>query len=487
MFLVGLYNMETLYGDAYSLMNTIWGTLLMLGIILVLFVTVFIANHIHTSRKINRMTTVDEALDCYTQTGFESEAQEILDRNRMTQFAVVMLRVSNFDYIAEKYGDAHSAGTLKYIRNACANTTVIEETFAYAGDGHFLLLLHYKDKKALVSRLNSLHATVTQYSGFPDSEYKLNVAYSIYEIERGGDRQTVHRMIDKVRLAENNAATSHGGVTFGFYGDMLRENYLKRAEIEGRMQSALEGNEFHLFYQPKYNLRRGGMDGSEILVRWFDAKIDKYRKPGEFLPIFEENGFINKLDRFVFYRACENIEERTALGQVVYPVSVNVSRVTATQPDFVSYYTRIKRKFNIRDGFVTLEFTESFAYENYEYLSGVIAELHAAGFLCSLDDFGTGYSSFAVLKTLDLDEIKIDKSLLDRSDHPDRDRILLGGIIDMITKLGVKITQEGVEDKSEFEMLEEMGCNVIQGYFFAKPMKYADYCEFVNTNFPKQR
>lgn len=486
MFLVGLYDMDNLYGDAYSLMNTIWGTLLMLGIILIMFVTVFIANQVQTGRKIARMTTYDAALDCYTQAGFEAEAREILERNRATQFAIVMLRINNFDYIAEKYGDVQSVDTLKFIRSACVNMTIIEETLAYIGDGHFLLLLHYKDKKALVGRLNGLHAVLTQYNGFPDNEYKLNIAYSIYEIEHAEERETVHRMIDKVRMAENNATSHHGSLTFDFYGDMLRENFLKRAEIEGRMQSALENNEFHLFYQPKYNLRRGGMDGSEILVRWFDAKIDKYRTPGEFLPIFEENGFINKLDRFVFFRACENIAERVKNGQVVYPVSVNVSRVTAIQPDFVGYYTRIKRKFNIRDGFVTLEFTESFAYENYEYLSGVIAELHAAGFLCSLDDFGTGYSAFAVLKSLDLDEIKIDKSLLDRSDHPERDRILLGGIIDMIAKLGIKITQEGVEEKRDFEMLEQMGADVIQGYFFAKPMKYADYCEFVYTNFAKQ-
>lgn len=104
---------------------------------------------------------------------------------------------------------------------------------------------------------------------------------------------------------------------------------------------------------------------------------------------------------------------------------MNVSLATAIQPDFVSCYVRIKKKFGIRDGCVTLEFTESFAYENYEYLSGVISELHSAGFLCSLDDFGTGYSSFAVLKLLDFDEIKIDKSLLDRSSHPERDAILL--------------------------------------------------------------
>ena len=248
------------------------------------------------------------------------------------------------------------------------------------------------------------------------------------------------------------------------------------------MESAFENNEFHIFYQPKYNIKRGGMDGSEILVRWFDTKIDHYRTPNEFLPIFEENGFISRLDRFVFYKACENAANMVEKKQPVYPFSVNVSRVTAIQPDFLEYYKRIKQKFNIRDGFVTIEFTESFAYENYEYLAGVIHELHGSGFQCSLDDFGTGYSSFAVLKDLDFDEIKIDKSLLTPSAHPERDKVLLQSIINLVHTLGAKITQEGIEDAGTFREISEMGCDVMQGYYFSKPMKYSDYREFIAMN-----
>jgi hypothetical protein len=292
----------------------------------------------------------------------------------------------------------------------------------------------------------------------------------------------VGRMIDKLNISDSGPAHKTGAVSLEFYGDTLRENYLKKAEIEGRMESAFENNEFHIFYQPKYNIKRGGMDGSEILVRWFDTKIDHYRTPNEFLPIFEENGFISRLDRFVFYKACENAANMAEKKQPVYPFSVNVSRVTAIQPDFLEYYKRIKQKFNIRDGFVTIEFTESFAYENYEYLAGVIHELHGSGFQCSLDDFGTGYSSFAVLKDLDFDEIKIDKSLLVPSAHPERDKVLLQSIINLVHTLGAKITQEGIEDAGTFREISEMGCDVMQGYYFSKPMKYSDYREFIAMN-----
>lgn len=251
------------------------------------------------------------------------------------------------------------------------------------------------------------------------------------------------------------------------------------------MENALKNCEFHLFYQPKYNFRTRSIDGSEILVRWFDPKIEAYRKPAEFLPVFEETGFINKMDRFVFYRACENIAQRVSERQTVYPVSVNVSRVTATQPDFVEYYGRIKSKFGIPDRFITLEFTESFAYENYEYLSDIITQLHNTGFLCSLDDFGTGYSSYNTLKTLDMDEIKLDKFFLVEGVSKERDQLLLKSVIDLVHELHIKVTQEGVETREDFDRLSAMGCDVIQGYYFSKPMKYVTYCEFVKENFEK--
>lgn len=481
MILVGLYEMTELYGSGHQVLNTIWGTVAFLTLMLIGFVAFAVVDRIHTGRKIKAITAVDSDLDCLTRAGFEEEAQSVIDRLRGTQFAIVVLRVNNFRYISEQFGDRQHRAVLRHIRNCCAQAMLVSETFAYDGEGRFLLLLHYKEKKALINRLDGLYMQVDRYKFEQDDEYKLNVTYNIYEVDKG-ERYSVSRMIDKLNIVDAKPSFKSGAVSLEFYGDTLRENYLKKAEIEGRMQRAFENNEFHIFYQPKYNLKRKCMDGSEILVRWFDTKIDRYRIPGEFLPIFEENGFINKLDRFVFYKACENASDMAQKGQPVYPFSVNVSRVTAIQPDFLDYYKRIKQKFNIKDKFITIEFTESFAYENYEYLSGVIQELHAAGFGCSLDDFGTGYSSFAVLKTLDFDEIKIDKEMLQPGTHPDRDRLLLQSIIDMVHKISPKVTQEGVEDADTFREMGEMGCDVIQGYYFSKPMKYTDYREFVTMN-----
>ena len=484
-FILALYDLSALYGEGYTLISTIYGAMGILAVAAAFGLISFIVSQIKMNAKIRKLATQDEELDCPTRDGFEYNAESILQRYKATSFAVIILQIQSFDYLSEKFGEAEKLRALKFIRNVCYNSLVTGETYAYIKDGQFLLLLHYRDRKGLIVKLKGIYNQITKYDEFPDKDYKINVSYSIYEVN-GGEKQSVRRMVDKAKIVKNESAVKTSEASFNFYGDMLKENYAKRAEIEGRMNIALENNEFHLFYQPKYNLGKKTIDGSEILVRWFDSKIDAYRSPAEFLPLFEENGFINKLDRFVFYRACQNIAECIEKHIIVFPVSVNISRVTAIQPDFLAYYTRIKKKFNIKDNFITLEFTESFAYENYEYLAGIVNELHAAGFMCSLDDFGTGYSSFSVLKELEMDEIKLDKVFLDRSSHPDRDEMLLQSVIGMVKKIGTKITQEGVENKEQFDKLIAYGCDVVQGFYFARPMKYSDYRQFVEENFSKK-
>ena len=289
-------------------------------------------------------------------------------------------------------------------------------------------------------------------------------------------------MIDKAMVVKDSSKENKSLVTYNFYSDVLRSDFLKKAEIEGKMESSLKNREFWVFYQPKYNIVNKRMDGCELLIRWFDSSIGDYRCPDEFMPLFEVNGFVVKIDRFVFYRACEDISQAIEKGQKVYPVSVNVSRVTATQGDFVDYYAKIKKKFAVPDKFITLEFTESFAYENNEYLAYTVKRLRQNGFNCSLDDFGTGYSSYNTLKALEIDEIKLDKFFLTDGISRQRDYMLLKSVIQLVKDMGMKVTQEGVETQADYYKLKKLGCEVIQGYYYARPMKYTEYCKFLEND-----
>lgn len=480
--LICAYKVSKIYGEGYSVIQSIAAALLGLAIVLIVMAAVVVISKLSSRRKIFSLEMVVPFLNCATLKKFEKSADEILKRHSGAKFVLTSLNVNNFGYVNEHFGEESGKRLLKYIVDVIRGGVYLEETFAYADGGEFIMLLHYRDKQALIERLNGIYLRLSLFNEIGDGNYKVNASYAAYEIERE-EKQTVKNMLDKLEMAKDGALSQSGTLNVCFYDDVVRKNYLKKAEIEGKMEQALKNSEFHLFYQPKYNLKKKTLDGCEILVRWYDPTLEKYHLPGEFLPVFEENGFIVKLDEFVFFKACENLAKRAESRKICYPISVNVSRITAIQGDFIDYYTRIKNKFNIKDNFITLEFTESFAYENYEFLDNVVNKLHENGFLCSIDDFGTGYSSYNILKTIKMDEIKLDKFFLSKGYSAACDQTLLESVIGMVKKLGMKVTQEGVESKDDLFRLDELGCDVIQGYYFAKPMKYSDYCEFIDKNF----
>jgi EAL domain-containing protein (putative c-di-GMP-specific phosphodiesterase class I) len=204
--------------------------------------------------------------------------------------------------------------------------------------------------------------------------------------------------------------------------------------------------------------------------------------PGEFIPLFETNGFITKLDHFVYTEVLEFISKAAEHGDKVVPVAVNVSRVTAGNEDFLNFYIGNKKKYRIPDGFITIEFTESFAMEDYDKIAHVIEELHKNGIRCSIDDFGSGYSSFSILKQINVDELKLDSVFLRRGVDVKRDDKLLSTMIELAKSMGMRVVQEGVETKEMFDKVVAMGCDVIQGYYYAKAISLEEFKLFINTN-----
>jgi EAL domain-containing protein (putative c-di-GMP-specific phosphodiesterase class I) len=182
---------------------------------------------------------------------------------------------------------------------------------------------------------------------------------------------------------------------------------------------------------------------------------------------------------------CRYISESIERKQFVVPVSINISRVTAIQSDFKEFYSDLKNRYHIPDGMMTLEFTESFADENYERLNNTITHMHRNGFLCSIDDFGSGYSSYNILKHVQMDEIKLDRLFINKGISEERDRLILSQAIEIATSLGMNVVQEGVETIGDVEMLRQLGCYIVQGYYYSKPLMLTDYLSFIEEHRPK--
>lgn len=359
----------------------------------------------------------------------------------------------------------------------------VAEQYAYNEKGEFYLCLHYRTKSALINRLRGLNAllanrTVHEDNGDTDN---LSLEFGIVLLE-GTEDETPEKLFEKASRARTGAPGSEFGEAYRFYTKTFLDKYMMEANMDLTMESGMENGEFIVFYQPKMNLHTGRLDSAEALVRWYDPATDSYRSPSTFIPFFEMNGFINRLDRYIYEQVLKMLGERIREGRPIVPVSVNISRVTLQKPDFIDFYVGLKNQYKIRDGYITLEITESVAYDNYENMALIVERLRRNGFLCSVDDFGTGYSSYHLLKTLQMDEIKLDGSLLRAGLSPDRDRTVLKHIVSLTENLHMKIVQEGVETQEQVDMLKALSFDVIQGYYYAKPLSPTDYSVFLDNH-----
>jgi EAL domain-containing protein (putative c-di-GMP-specific phosphodiesterase class I) len=234
--------------------------------------------------------------------------------------------------------------------------------------------------------------------------------------------------------------------------------------------------------QPKYNIKSDRIDSAEALVRWFDREKADYIFPGEFIGLFETNGFIVKLDHYIYLEVLKYFKSAVERGEKIVPISVNVSRVTATAPDFLDFYVSNKKKYEVGDGFIILELTESFAFDDNKTIVNIVNKLHENGIKCALDDFGAGFSSFRTLKNIAFDELKLDRCFIEEDANPQKGDVVLKTVIGLFKSLGMTVVQEGVETEDMLNKITEYGCDVAQGFYYAKAIPLEEYKLFLNSN-----
>lgn len=481
---VGLYRAQNAYTEGYQIVNTILSAMIIIFIILIFLIIYTMISRSRTNRTIKELSYKNPLLGCLSVLGFQNAVQEIFKRNRATKFAVIVSEIRFFNFITENYGEQEAENLLKYLNVVYSKAIRIDETYGYYADGQFFILLHYKDQKELVERLNQIYATARRYPALKSDNFAIKLNFGINEVVPPPS-VSVDVLVDQAIVAINKTVEQGTEQPLRFYNESMRQDYMQKADIETKADGALANEEFVVFFQPKYNIVNDCVESCEALVRWYDPENKTYRAPAAFLPIFEANGFIVKLDHYVYERVCRYISESIERNQLVFPVSVNISRVTAIQTDFKDFYTDLKNRYHIPDGMITLEFTESFADENYERLNHTINHMQRNGFLCSIDDFGSGYSSYNILKQVSMNEIKLDRFFIKKGISAERDRLILGQVIQIAKSLGMKIVQEGVETIGEVEMLKQLGCDVVQGYYYSKPLMLMDYLLFIEEHRPK--
>lgn len=264
-----------------------------------------------------------------------------------------------------------------------------------------------------------------------------------------------------------------------FYTDEMHADVLWGKHLKAYLDTAIQANEFLIYLQPKMDIHNERICGAEALVRW-NYKHREMLAPFRFIPYFETDSSIIKVDEVVLHRVCAKLKSWKEEGKKLYPISVNLSQKHLEQPRLVSRLTGIVDSYGVDHALIEFELTESAAAENQRYLIFVMNELRARGFRISMDDFGTGYSSFALLNEMPLDTLKIDKSFVDliaAEEESNKIQIILRHIISMAREMGVNCVAEGTEEYAQILTLRELGCEIVQGYYYSKPLPVGEFEE----------
>ncbi len=393
--------------------------------------------------------------------------RQLLAKSRNRCGYIVSMDIQHFSNITITAGSAAADDMIKKTWELIKQSIKDNEYAARVRDDYFVMLLNMSDDTDVSRRLEQLSDEVHDLAIAYDAP-GVRACFGIYPME---DITALDDSYNKAKIGCEFAKERHDKC-YAFYSEVDHEELLKNQQLEERFDFALANHNFEIWYQPKYSADTRELVGSEALVRWRETD-GKLIPPGRFIPLFERDGCISRLDEYVFREVCRKQKYWLDNGFKVCPVSVNISRATIYGANVVDKYLGILDSFELPHEYIQLEVLES-AISGKADIAKILERFRLSGVHILMDDFGTGYSSLATLNMHCFDTLKLDKSLIDCIGGKDGET-LLHYVIKMGRHLGLHITAEGVEYESQLSYLQEQKCDDIQGYLFSKPLHVMDY------------
>jgi len=398
---------------------------------------------------------------------FYKNAEALLTSSEDSEYAVILFDIDRFKSINDIHGMSKGDEVLIHIARVLKDSFGVEDNYGRMHSDLFAFITSYSKKGELIKQIEKLRKRINQN----DFDFDINTSFGIYLVN---DKQVpVNLMCDRAMMA---VKTIKGDVLkfCAFYDEQYRSDMLKANEIEKDMQESLSRGDFKMYLQPKYRLSDNKMVGAEALCRWIHPTKGLI-PPLDFIPLFEKNGFILKLDEYMWEEACRTLRRWKDLGYESIPLSVNISRYHIKHNDLESVFTRLINEYDISTSLLTLELTESLFLDNPEELNRVMSGLQRMGFKLEVDDFGAGFSSLNMIRNITVDTIKMDKDFLDSEISSEKGKIVVNHTIDMAKDLNLQVVAEGVETEEHVNFLKNSRCDVAQGYYFAKPMPIEEF------------
>lgn len=469
---------QSISGSIYHLMtNTQIITVVVLFIILIIIAygyrIIYRSNH-----NLIKSAWYDPLTGAYNMAKFEYETAGIIENTY--EYSLAAMNIRQFKFINEIFGTRAADLLLCHMKSVIADNITENEYYCRNSEDMFYLLLRDTDRDRIKERIGKMIQEISRYAICNNRDYRILLYCGVVigtDVE--DEEPSVKKSMTHVRFALDTARQSLKN-NIWFYDTRLHEDEKLQNYVESHMNQALDNHEFKLYLQPKVNLSTGRTSGAEALVRWI-AEEGRIIYPGQFIPVFEANGFCVNLDMYMLEEVCRQIRKWIDDGLTPVPVSVNQSKLLFYEADYIDNLKSLLDKYQIPAELISLEILEGLASENVNELNKRIGRLREIGFKISLDDFGSGYSSMNTLASLEIDELKFDRGFLlglkDSGEEYERQIIIMNEIVELTKKLKISTVVEGVETKENEELVRALGCEYGQGYYYSMPMSASEFSE----------
>lgn len=428
---------------------------------------------LETVQKLKFLLAKDPLTHMPNLDSFVQMTEKMLQSHPEQSYAFIRMDIDKFRIINQMYGTKEGDNILRYIGVKIQEWAgPILETSTYCRISSDMFCVCMPAEAGSIQEIidfiqTSLHA-------YP-IKFDMIMSFGVYiTCEEDRDAQTsVSTLMDRAASAQRTVKNSYMN-HIAYYDSVIRKKEIAEQIIISEMKKALETNQFQVYLQPKCEMDTGKIIGSEALVRWIHPS-QGIISPGEFIPVFEKNGFISELDYFVLRTTCQMIRRWLDEGKKVYPISVNVSRTDLYNPNLLEQIKECVAEFEVPHELIAFELTESaFVSDNMQLynLAKLLQENH---FNVMMDDFGSGYSSLNSLREIPVDVLKIDLKFLPPSSDDRRGNVILHSVVEMANRLGLEVIVEGVETIEQAEFLLSIGCRNAQGFYFYRPMPVSEY------------
>lgn len=421
---------------------------------------------------VRKKSEIDDLTGLLTRHAFIEKAEKLLHSIPDGKFRVIISDIVDFKKINETYGIKIADKILKwngeFLSQIMSDNVLVGR---YGSDQMVIFGLEEDLDKAENVIGGSNFEDSEKNNGLPNVTMKFGVYSNV------NHKKSIISSCDKAHMALNSIKHRYDK-HIAMYDDSFKDEIDKRHRIEKSMHESLKNGDFKVFYQPKHNAVTGELVGAEALIRWIHPEYG-FMSPGDFIPLFEQNGFIVESDRYVWHKTCENLRRWEDMGLEPVPISVNASKLTMSREDLIENMQVPVEKEKLSPDLLHIEITETLMAEDVEDLVNKLKTIREAGFEVELDDFGAGYSSINVLSTLPLDVVKLDMSFMQQFGDEKRAKVLAASI-NLAKELGYKTVSEGVELKEQNEVLGKLGVDIIQGYYYSKPLPEAEFEKYLS-------